>query len=257
MKISILKYLIIPILISTNLIAKKIKEKPNLLIYSGITMVKPIKEISEILEKKLNINITINQGGSKDLYESLKSSQMGDLYLPGSESYRINNLKDGFLLDFVEIGYNQASIFVKKGNPNNIKGIEDLLNEKNDITICNPESGSIGKLTKKILIKYKNENFYNEVFDERILIGTDSRNLNKSIIEGKTNLTINWRATGFWGENRKYIDVIELPENIAPKKKLLLNLLSFSKNKEISRKIMYFFKSEEGKKIMKKYGFLK
>lgn len=88
--------------------------KPTLLFYCGITMVTPMEEISKIIEKKDNCNIKIIQGGSKDLYKSLSYAKKGDIYLPGSESYRIKNLKDGYLLDSQYIGYNQAAILYKR-----------------------------------------------------------------------------------------------------------------------------------------------
>ena len=68
-------------------------------------------------------------------------------------------------------------------------------------------------------------------------------------------MAINWRATGFWPENSLYIDVIDIDEKYAPKKKLILNLLSFSKHSDIVKDFMKFSSSKEGQKIMKKYGF--
>ena len=93
------------------------KEKPTLLFYCGITMVKPMKVIATHIEKTHNCKIKIIQGGSKDLYQSLSFSKKGDMYLPGSDSYRKKNLKYGYLLDGQYIGFNQAAIFVQKGNP--------------------------------------------------------------------------------------------------------------------------------------------
>ncbi len=232
------------------------KEKPTLIFYCGITMVKPIKEMVKIIEEKYNCEIRISQGGSKDLYDSLKFSQKGDLYLPGSDSYRLNNLKDGYLLDGVYIGYNQAAIFVQKNNPKNIKNLDDFLNAQNSSVLCDPNSGSIGRMTKKIFLKYKDEDFLNKAYDNAVEIGTDSRNLNKALIDKRADISINWRATGFWPENNQSISIIEIDEKYAPKKKLVLNLLSFSQNKEIAKAFMDFAKSEKGKEIMKKYGFL-
>ena len=232
------------------------KEKPVLIFYCGITMVKPIKEMAKIIEKKYNCIIKISQGGSQDLYDSLKFAKKGDLYLPGSDSYRKKNLKDGFLLDKQYIGYNQAALFVAKGNPKKIKDLESLVDEEINSILCNPKSGSIGKMTKKLLIKYKNKEFMEEAYDNTILIGTDSRNLNKAIIDKKADVSVNWRATGFWPENSQYIDVIELDKSIAPKKKLVINLLSFSKYPKIAKEFMKFASSSKGQAIMKKYGFL-
>ncbi|MEA3290075.1 MAG: substrate-binding domain-containing protein [Campylobacterota bacterium] len=229
--------------------------KPNLLFYCGITMVKPMKEIAKIIEQKHNCKITISQGGSKDLYDSLKFSKIGDLYLPGSDSYRKKYLKDGYLLDSEYIGFNQAAIFVQKGNPKNIKSLDRLLDENIATILCNPKSGSIGKMTQKLLTSYKGEDFYYDAFDYAAQIGTDSRNLNKAISDKSADMTINWRATGYFTENKKYIDIVEIDEKYAPKKKLVLNLLSFSKNKEIAKAFMKFAASKKGQEIMKKHGF--
>ena len=231
------------------------KSKPTLLFYCGITMVKPMTEISKIIEKKHNCKIKIIQGGSKDLYSSLADSKIGDIYLPGSDSYRKKYLKDGYLLDSEYIGFNQAAIFVRKKNPKNIKNLDNLVDEEIATILCNPESGSIGKMTKKLLLKYKGESFFEDAYDAAEEIGTDSRNLNKAIIDKRADMTINWRATGFWPENSPFIEVIELDEKYAPKKKLVLNLLSFSKNKKIAIALMKFSSSSQGIKIMKKYGF--
>ncbi|WP_419771338.1 MAG: substrate-binding domain-containing protein [Candidatus Marinarcus sp.] len=232
------------------------QEKPTLLFYCGITMVKPIKEMAKIIEKKHNCIIQISQGGSEDLYDSLKYSQKGDLYLPGSDSYRKNNLKDGFLLDAQYIGYNQAVIFVQKGNPKQIKSLDDLTNKNNSVMLCDPNSGSIGRVTKLILTKYKGEDFFFKVYDNASQIGTDSRNINKAFIEKKIDVSINWRASASWSENANYIDTIDLNESLAPKKNLVINLLSFSQHKDIAKDFMQFAASQEGKAIMKKYGFL-
>ncbi|PLY06705.1 MAG: molybdenum ABC transporter substrate-binding protein, partial [Desulfuromonas sp.] len=91
--------------------------RPELLFYVGITMVKPVSELAREFEHANNCRIKIIQGGSQDLYDSLKTSGLGDLYLPGSLSYRSRNFADGLLLDTRFVGYNQASIMVAKGNP--------------------------------------------------------------------------------------------------------------------------------------------
>ncbi len=231
------------------------QSKPTLLFYCGITMVKPMTEISKIIEKKYNCNIKIIQGGSKDLYKSLAFSKQGDIYLPGSDSYRKNNLKDGYLLDSQYIGYNQAAIFVQKGNPKKVKDMDDLLNEDIATVLCSPNSGSIGKMTRSLLVSYKGEDFFDEAYDLAVEIGTDSRNLNKALIDKKADMTINWRATGFWEENSKYIDIIEIEEKFAPKKKLVLNLLKFSKHPDIVKALMDYAASKEGEEIMTRYGF--
>jgi molybdate transport system substrate-binding protein len=76
-------------------------EKKEILAYIGITMAKPMAEIATIMEKRRGVSVIITQGGSEDLYQSLKTARKGDLYLPGSASYREKHLSDGLLGDFV------------------------------------------------------------------------------------------------------------------------------------------------------------
>lgn len=242
------------LLFSTSLQANS--SKPTLIFYCGITMVKPIKEMAKIIEQRYNCTIKISQGGSKDLYDALKYSKVGDLYLPGSNSYRKNNLKDGYLLEAVEIGYNQAAIFIRKDLKKEITSLDSFIDTSLASILCTPKSGSIGRETKNILTKYKGEEFFYDAFDNAVEIGTDSRNLNKALIEKRADITINWRSTGYWPENNKYIKIVEIDEEFAQKKKLEISLLKFSKNKEIAKAFMNFASSQEGKDIMKKYGFL-
>jgi molybdate transport system substrate-binding protein len=236
----------------SNVIASS---KPTLLFYCGITMVKPMVEISKVIEKKYNCKIKIIQGGSADLYKSLKLSKQGDLYLPGSESYRIKHLKEGILLDGQYIGFNKAAIFVRKGNPKHIKNLESLVDENIATILCNPKSGSIGKMTKKLLIKYKGEEFFNDAYDIASELGTDSRNLNKALMNKTADMSINWRATAFWKENSVFVDIVEIDKKYAPKKKLVLNLLKSSSHPKIAKALMDFASSSDGKAIMKRYGF--
>jgi len=230
-----------------------IASKPTLLFYCGITMVKPMKEMIAAVEKKEHCKIKIIQGATKDLYDSLSYSKKGDLYLPGSESYI--DKKTGYFGRSVYIGFNQAAIFVRKKNPKHINSLDNLLDKKISTVLCDYKSGSIGKATKKILIKYKGEEFFEDVFDATVSVGTDSRNLNRELIDKNMDMTINWKATAFWKENVPFVDIVEIDKKYAPKKKLMLTELTFSKHKDIVNKFLDFAISKDGQKIMKKYGF--
>jgi len=255
-KVSIMKKILLTIIFLfgyiTNVYASS---KPTLLIYCGITMVTPIKQIAKIIEKKHNCTIKISQGGSKDIYDSLKYSKKGDMYIPGSSSYRKKYAKDGYLIDHQYIGYNKASIFVTKGNPKAIKDLNSLVSEEVVTILCNPKSGSIGKNGKNVLEKFGGKEFFEDVFDMASEIGTDSRNINKALIEKRVDMAINWRATAFFPENKPFISIVEIDDKYAPKKDIEINLLSFSKHKKIAKSFMDFAASSQGKNIMKKYGF--
>ncbi len=229
-------------------------EKKELLFYIGITMIKPVNELAKEFEKEHNCTIKILQGGSQDLYESIISSKTGDLYLPGSVSYRNKHLEDGILLDGTFVGYNKVALVVKKGNPLGIKAdLNELSNPKYRVVLGNEKSGSIGKKTKKVLDNFGN---YEDAILNTVYLAPDSRNLTKAISSGEADLVLNWYATTFWDDNKSFVEPLVIDEKYAKKAKLVFNLLQTSKNKSLTKKFMDYAASTKGREIFYKYGFL-
>lgn len=250
----------LPVFLIVGLLAgcgnSPVDEEPKgcLLIYTGITMRYPIKELALHFEKKHGCRVAIIQGGSEDLYQSLRLSRQGDLYLPGSPIYRQKYLAEGLLADYVYVGENQAALIVQKGNPKKISAdIKNLADQRYAVVIGNPETGSIGLHTKKILEK---AGIYDEVVRNSVFLAAASRNISRSIVEDGMDLAMNWRATASFEENKELMDALVLPDSVAPKKKLFLNLLSFSENPELAKEFMLYAASPAGQEIFKKYGFL-
>lgn len=228
--------------------------RSELLIYCGITMVRPMTEIARLFEQKENIKITLAQGGSEDLYQSAKKSQTGDLYLMGEPTYRVRHLAEGLLGDFAVVGYNQMSLMVRKGNPKKIKADpRELLRQDVAVIVGDADSGSVGHETKRILEEL---GIYQAVVEKAVTLVSDSRSLNSAMKKGEADATLNWRATGFFPDNAEAVDVIDFDSKLAKPQALLLNLLSFSKNQELARRLMAYTASEEGQAIFRKHGFL-
>ena len=101
-------WLLLAGLLLTGANAAESQKPPELLIYCGITLVRPMTEIARLFEQKENIKITLAQGGSEDLYQSARKSQTGDLYLMGEPTYRARHLDEGLLGDFAVVGYNSG-----------------------------------------------------------------------------------------------------------------------------------------------------
>jgi len=229
-------------------------ETKEILAYIGITMAQPMAEIAKVIEERHDVRVIITQGGSEDLYQSLKTAGVGDLYMPGSSSYRTRHLSEGLLGDFVDVGYNRAAFFVRKGNPKGVTPeLTQMLRDDLSIVICNPESGSIGRETRRIL---NTVGLFPEAFARAQYLTTDSRNLNKALREEDADLIINWRATASFEVNRPFIDVIDLPPELATPKKLQLNLLHSSRHPDIARDMMAYTASPAGQAIFRKYGFM-
>ena len=218
----------------------------ELLFYCGTTMREALKDIATLFEKKYNVKIEFIIGGSKSLLDKIKILKKGDLYLPGSESYILKN--ENLFLDYKYIGYNKLALIVKKGNPKNINGLEDLF-KRDDLMIilCNPELSSCGKATKKLL----KERFLYLYFKSCAIV-LDSKDLG-FCVKRYADVGLSWRATATSKANKSKLDYIDIN---SPKKKLYLSIIKYTNNYKLAKKFLEFVISKKGKEIMKKYGFL-
>ncbi len=227
-----------------------------MLLYCAITMVPSMQELVKEFESTHNCTIKIIQSSSGDLYNSLKLAKKGDLYIPSYDKYIKDHQQDKLFKKQVSLGFNQAAIFTKHGNPKNIKGLDDLLNEKVGTALCNPESGSIGEMTKLILLNYKDQKFFQKAYDATVELGIDSRNLTEILSKPEVDMTINWLATNATSHNLHNYSIIYLNENYAPKQNIVMTTLTFSKNRSLAEAFLNFATSSKGTAIMKKHGFL-
>ncbi len=247
----LLKWLTVMTLVTASAQAQKV---PELLLYCGITMVKPMTEIAQLFEKREGVKILISQGGSEDLYQSAKKSGLGDWYLPGEPSYRDKHLSEGLLGDFVNVGYNQMALVVQKGNPKKVKANpQELLRKDLTIILGNAESGSVGQESKNVLDKL---GIYPKVVKASAFLSPDSRSLMNAMRKGEADLTMTWRATGLFADNVSKLDVLDIDPKIAKPQALLLNILKSSKNPELARSFMKLSAGDEGQAIFRKNGFL-
>ena len=223
----------------------------ELLIYCGITMIHPMREIADIIEEQEDIKVIIIKGGSGNLLRSIEINGVGDLYLPGSASYIESATEKGLIVEDNLVGYNRAAIMVQKGNPLEISNdLANLANPDYYVVLGNPDSGSIGKETRRIL---EEKDLYELVLQNTHELTTDSKDLVSALVEGKADLVINWYAVSTWPENEPYMDA--LPIEIELVNELILASLRTAKEPELAQIFMDYAISAEGQAIFQKYGF--
>jgi molybdate transport system substrate-binding protein len=226
----------------------------DLLIYTGITMVRPIADLAARFEVREKVKIHIIQGGSDDIYQSARRSRSGDIYFPGEPSFRQKYLSEGLLGYYRVVGFNQIALFVQKGNPKKVQPqLSELLRKDLAVLIGSLDSGSIGLETKQTLDRFK---LYEKVVANAAFMMPDSRSINTSLKKSEADLALNWRATAFFPDNQPHIDILDLDPAIAEPQALLLNQLTFSARPDLARKFIDYVASAEGQAVFRKYGFL-
>jgi len=226
---------------------------PQLFFYCGTTMVKPMQKIAALFEQTHNCKINIIQGGSQDLYNALRLNRRGDLFLSGSDRFL---KKEKGLYDYNRtVGYNQLAIFIRKGNPFHISGLEDLTRKTVLTSIGNPETSSIGTAARGVLKRYGGRMFVAKVELNLYSYAADSRDMNRMFAAHHIDMGLNWKATASFPKNRDILEIIEIPERLSPKKTLTLVRLKYTRCPKMAKAFIDFAASKEGMKIMHAYGF--
>lgn len=227
-------------------------EKPQILIYSGMTMLLPVTEVAELFEELYECEVKITFGSSGHIYTSVQANQIGDIFFPGSVSYIEQLQRIGIITDSVEVGYNQAAIFVAKGNPLQITAdFSLLLNDSIDVVIANPATGAIGRETKKIL---EAQGIYNQVAGQAQYITTGFAGLIRAIESHDADLVINWQAAGFSPEHQNTMEMIAFPQGVSNKQRLVMGSLKYSRQPELLQQFLAVAHSKQGRAIFAKYG---
>lgn len=231
---------------------EEVSSKKELLVYCGSTMAPAIRELANIFEPQENCVIKIITDGSGNLHRSIHINQVGDLYLPGSESYMEKCQEEGLIVESRPIGFNRAVLVVAKGNPLNISAdLNNFVTGQYRTVLGAAESGSIGRETRLIL---NMEGIYRKAVKQALCLATDSKDIESAIREKRADLTINWSAAARLAGNHIDVDILRLKESIAPPHVLILGVLKTSHSPELARRFMVFAGSDEGRALFSRYG---
>ena len=227
--------------------------RKEILIYCGMTMIRPILELAAQFEQRESCNVKLTYGGSNHLLHSIEVNQIGDLFFPGKDSYIHTLRQSGVVTESVPLGYNQAALFVQRGNPKNLSSdLSNLTDTRLHVVIGNDSSGSIGRETRRIL---EQAGLYQEVIDNALYMTTDSKGLVKAIKNKEADLVVNWQAVLFLDDNQKFMSPLPLPPAYVEKQPLVMGLLRFSHEQDLARAFMVLAASPTGQNVFKRYGF--
>ncbi|MEA1935848.1 MAG: molybdate ABC transporter substrate-binding protein, partial [Thermodesulfobacteriota bacterium] len=209
--------------------------KDTLLVYSGAGMRKPMDKIGAAFEKKYGVAVNYNYAGSNTLLSQIELTKQGDVYMPGATMY-IDKAKEKGFVDYERlVAYHIPVIAVPEGNAAKITNLTDLTRPGVRVILGDPKAAACGKIAKKILKKNK---IYDEV-QKNVIANTATVNeLVVYICMGQTDASIIWKASLLGTEDKT--DIIEIPKKQNCIKVIPIGRLTFSENKEMTKKFVDF-----------------
>ena len=149
------KLVIVTVVVIAALVASMKNETSSVIeFYCAAGMKKPMAEIIADYEREHpGRKIEVTYGGSGTLLTKIKAQRDGDLYLAADISFVDLARKDGLAAESIPVARIRPVIVVKEGNPKKIATVDDLTREDVRVALGNPEAASVGKTTKKLMVK--------------------------------------------------------------------------------------------------------
>ena len=222
-------------------------------VFAGSASQPALEEASQAFEAKTGIPVTLQLGGSGAMLNQIRLTGLGDLYIPGSPDYMEKARSFDLLEDeVVTVAYLVPAILVAKGNPQGIKGLQDLKRPGLRVGIADPNGVCVGLYAVEIL----------EANDMQDKIRPNLRGMVESCAKAAAMIPLNlvdavlgWREFAAW--NPEVMDAILLaPQEVPRLAYIPAAVLRHTHNRQAAENLLAFLRSAEGQAIFQKWGYL-
>ena len=220
----------------------------GLFLYCGAGLRPPVGEIVEIFSQEYNVKVDCSYGGAGTLLNQIQLTKRGDLFMPGDVSY-IDHAGELIICKH-RVCYLIPVILVKKGNPKNIKGIDDLVAPGIRLGLGNPKAVPVGRKAIEI---FEKANIKIKKVEKNLVFSAMTVNeLGVQIKVGKIDAAIVWDGVAAYFSDSA--DIIEIPKERNAISTVAIALLSCSMHK-LAQNFIDFISSEQGQEIFHKHHF--
>lgn len=214
----------------------------------------PLRGVANIFEKKHGIKFMIIAGPVEQWLPTVLAGE-GDIVSVGAE-YIMDDLQEEHGLVIPDsrttVGYRRSVIIVRKGNPKDIRGIEDLA-ERDDIRIliCRGacQRGLWDDVASKAMLADK-------IRKKIVEYGTGCLDTYQRWrrSEGRIDAAIVWNVYGnVWPND---CDVVELPRDLQVYRSTNVAILKSTKDEKLARMFIDFLRTKDARSTYEKWGWI-
>ena len=124
---------------------------PALKIYCAAGIKSPVEGVTAAYQQELGVAAELEYGGTATLLSQIRIGKAGDLFIAADDAAISEARKLGLIREVLPLVRQTPVIAVAKGNPKGIHALDDLLHDGIRFAMANPESASIGRVTKRVL----------------------------------------------------------------------------------------------------------
>jgi molybdate transport system substrate-binding protein len=227
------------------------QQPEKIMILCGNSFRPPMEKLAEMYKKETGQDVEMSFGGCESLFPQVELKAKGDVFVAHTP-YQQKTKDAGALLREVPVGSQAPVLVVRKGNPKNIKSIEDLARPGLKVVLTDPQYSTCGPMVFKLLEKKGiKDQVLKNVGDDLV---RDHADVGNQLQLGVCDAGIMWN-----GVAHGYLDSIEIvpgPYEYDETINLSVMGLSYSKKKEEVNKFLDFVE-KHGRKVFADFGYVK
>ncbi len=227
-----------------------------LMVFCGAAFKQPMEEVTKVFTEKTKIKVTVTYGGVGTLLSQIILTKQGDLFVVPSEYIMQQAKAKGVILpgSIESLAYVAPAINVQRGNPKNVKGLEDLARPSLRVAIANPELVFTGMLAVEIIQRSLSTDRITQLKKNIVTYPEDFNKLATTLILGNVDAIMGLHNLGQWHPQK--VETIKLRANEVQRIGAgQVGILANSKNISDAEKFRNFIISSDGQKIFTRYNY--
>jgi len=226
-------------------------DSKELLLYCGAGIRPPAAQMAEAFEREHGVKVVVDYAGSEVLMSKIKLTRKGDLYMPGDKHYVDQAAQEGMILSQQSVCYFVPTILTQKGNPKNIRGLQDLVEAGLKLGLGDGKACAIGRKTKQIFAK--NDIAWEDVEKNLVFQSLTVNELGMQIQAGSLDAVIVWDAIAKYYRDDGTEVPIPVENNVIST--VDIGVLSFTENRSLAEKFLQFAASLRGRDIFVEHNY--
>ena len=228
-------------------------KKPALLLYCGAGIQPAAEALITAFSQESNIVVNATYAGSGRLLGQLATSQVGDLFMPGSAFYVDRAIEKELVREHTKrtVAYFVPVIVVHKGNPLGVTSLADLAHKKLRLGLGDERAVAVGQQAARLFDK--NHIPQAEIAKNVVYRSGTVNELGVAMQMKHIDAAIMWDANAHQFANA--LDVID----ISPEQNLVSTIpvavLTCSKHPDDAKHFVDFVTSPVGKTILSEYDY--
>jgi len=224
----------------------------SLMVYCAAGMRGPMAAITRSYAREYGVTVQVRYGGSGTLLSTLQLTPLGDLYLAADARYVEIAVEKGLVAKSYPLAKQRPVIAVRRGNPLNIRGIDDLVGGSLRISLSDPAAAAIGKTTEALLRAAGKWDSIHAVVLARGVFKPTVTNVANDVKLGAADAGIVWDTTV---AQYPELEGIAMANSRAFEQRITIGLLTGSASPEAAKHfITYLLAPSGGQRVFLKMG---